>query len=340
MSPIRLRFPAVLACAAALGSAGSVRAQPRAGQGKAPAQPAGAAPSGPAPDQNLDDSARLAGGVNLYDSGQYQQCAKHFAELLNPAKPSALHDPHIIETARVYYAACLIGSNHPEQADKPLRDAIRDNPQMKTPDSTIFPQPVIDRFLQVRQKMLAYIHAQEQERIKAAQAKARKAARAERDRLERIARLKKLAAEETIVTKNSRWLAAIPFGVGQFQNRQPALGWTFLTSETLLGGTAFAMMVLESSYANQGFDPGKAAALRRNSKTAYKVLEATGWGVVGVAVLGIVQAQIAYKPEFRDGVRKRKLPKDLESVAQTPTLAPAGGPLAGGGFALGLTGRF
>jgi len=327
-------------CAAALGSARGARAQPKGpGQGDAPAgQPPADQP--PAAPEHLGDDAELARGVNLYESGQYRKCASDFAELLDSKSGRALRDVHIIQTARVYYAACLIGSGHPGKADQPLRDAIRDNPQMKPPNGTIFPQVVVDHFLQVRQSMLAYIHEQEQKRIKLAQAQAQKAEHKEKQRHERIARLKKLASEETIVTKNSRWLAAIPFGVGQFQNRQPALGWTFLTSETLLGGTAFAMMVLESSYANQGFDPGKAAALRRNSRTAYKVLEATGWGFVGVAVLGIVQAQIAYKPEFRDGVRKRKLPKDLESVAKTPTFAPAGGPLAGGGFALGLTGRF
>lgn len=347
MSSIRLRFPAALACAAALGSAGAVRAQPKppapggapAGQRDTPAGGA-AAPEQPAQPQQLGDEAELARGANLYESGKYPQCAKDFAQLLDPDNPRALRDASIKETARVYYAACLIGSGQPDKAIQPLEDAIRDNPQMKAPDSTIFPQPVIDKFLQARQQMLDYIHEQEQQRIKAAQAKAQKAEKAEKKRRERIARLKELASEETIVTKNSRWLAAIPFGVGQFQNRQSALGWTFLTSETLLAGTAFGMIALQSQYAHQAFDVGKGPALRQNSATAQKVLYATGYGFLGVAVLGIVQAQIAYKPEFRDGVRKRKLPPDLQKVSRAPTITPGGGPLAGGGFTLGVTGRF
>ena len=36
--------------------------------------------------------------------------------------------------------------------------------------------------------------------------------------------LEKLASEETVIHVNSRWLALVPFGVGQFQNRQTALG--------------------------------------------------------------------------------------------------------------------
>lgn len=309
-----------------------MRAQP-----KPPKAGAGAAP---APAQPLGDDAKLAGGVNLYDAGKYTDCAKDFAGLLNPKSPNALHDAHIIETARVYYAACLIGSGHPKRAAKPLHDAIRDNPQMKTPDSTIFPQPVIDAFLAERQKLIKYIHEQEQKRVKAAQAEAHKAEKAQKERRERIARLKKLASEETIITKNSRWLAAIPFGVGQFQNREPVLGATFLTGEVLLGGTAFGMIVLQSSYANQAFDAGKGAALKQNSAAAQKVLVASGWGFVGVAVLGIVQAEIAYKPEFNDGVRPRKLPPDLQKVAESPSIEPSAGPVAGGGFQLGLTGRF
>lgn len=342
MSSIRFRLPAALACAAALGSAGSARAQPKGpGQGTAPAgQGAAPADQPPAAPEHLGDDAELARGANLYESGQYRKCASDFAELLDPKSGRALHDSHVVQTARVYYAACLIGSGHPDKADQPLRDAIRDNPQMKPPNSTIFPQVVIDHFLQVRQSMLEYIHAQEQKRIKQAQARAQKAEQKEKQHRERVARLKQLASEETIVTKNSRWLAAIPFGVGQFQNRQPALGWTFLTSETLLVGTAAAMVVLESHYARQAFDAGKAAGLKKNSAAAYTVLNASGWGFIGVAALGIVQAQLAYEPEFRDGVRKRKLPEDLESVAQTPTVMPSGGPVASGGFQLGLSGRF
>ncbi len=278
--------------------------------------------------------------MNLYESGEYARCAKDFAVLLDPKSTRALRDPHIIETARVYYAACLIGIGQGKQAEKPLRDAIHDNPQMKPPDSTIFPQPVINKFLSVRQSQLEYIHEQEQKRIKAAQAQAQQAQKAQKERRERIARLKQLASDETVVTKNSRWLAAIPFGVGQFQNRQPALGWTFLTTETLLAGTTLAMVALQSQYAHQAFDPGKAAALKRNSKTAQTVLVASWWSFAGVAALGIVQAEIAYKPEFYDGTRKRKLPPDLEKVSRGPTIEPSAGPVAGGGFALGLTGRF
>lgn len=50
--------------------------------------------------------------------------------------------------------------------------------------------------------------------------------------------LEKLAREESLVASNSRYIATIPFGVGQFQNGDEAVGALFLVSETLLLATA------------------------------------------------------------------------------------------------------
>ena len=54
----------------------------------------------------------------------------------------------------------------------------------------------------------------------------------------RLALLEELAGTETVVERHSRWLALVPFGVGQFQNGQTADGWLFLVGEGLLGEAA------------------------------------------------------------------------------------------------------
>lgn len=292
---------------------------------------------------HLSDQAELARAAGLYEAGQYASCATQFESLLDPKNPHRLHDPAVIEKARIYYAACLIGSGHPDQADEPLKRALRANPQMKPPDNLVFPQAVIDHFLHVQDELRAEITRAEQERIKKAQQAHRKAELAEKERRARIAQLKQLASEEQIVTKNHRWLALVPFGVGQFQNREPALGWTFLVSEAALGGTALTSMVLELYYRSQAYDPTKSAAsLRQNDQAAQTVLIASSYSFLAVTAAGIVQAELAFVPEFKDGVRRRSLPKSLESAKREVhswSLAPSAAPLPGGAE-FGLVGRF
>lgn len=325
----RLRGVAVFMAAAALTAAPAVRAQ------TAPPQDAGAGP------EQVSDEAELARVTSLYEAGQYAECARQLGSLLDPKSREHLTDSSIIETARVYYAACLIGSGHPDKADEPLRKAIRDNPQMRPPDSLVFPAEVVDHFIKVRESLLTEIRKAEEERIKQAQQDAEKRRAADRDRQRRIDRLKQLAAEEHVTVKNRRWIAAIPFGVGQFQNRDTSLGWAFLSSEAVLGGTAFGALVLHTYYTSQAGDAGKKATLTSRDNAAYTVLVATGWAFVGVAAIGVVQAQLSYVPEFHE-TKKRALPAELESAsrrAQRIHVLPSAAP-APGGVSFGVTGTF
>ncbi len=124
----------------------------------------------------------------------------------------------MVESARIYHAACLIGSGQNQLADEPLRAAIRQNPQMKPPDSLVFPPQVIDRFLRVRETMFDVIRKAEDERVKQAQEQARQQEERARANALRVAGLERLAQQETVITPQTRWLALVPFGVGQFQN--------------------------------------------------------------------------------------------------------------------------
>jgi hypothetical protein len=159
--------------------------------------------------------------------------------------------------------------------------------------------------------------------------------------------LEELASEETIVSHNKRWVASIPFGVGQFQNRDYVLGTVFLTAETLLLATAITSTALQLHYNSQanggaGFTRDTPVdALNRNLETAQIVtLSATG-ALILVAAGGIVEAHLAFVPEFRDGTRPRRLPSlnqsmsTLHGLSIEPSLAPTRG-----GALFGVGGRF
>jgi hypothetical protein len=287
----------------------------------------------------LNDAAELARVVSLYEAGKYGECAGTLKHLLSSDSPHPFHEPNVIESARIYHAACLIGSGQNQLADEPLRAAIRQNPQMKPPDSLVFPPQVIDRFLRVRETMFDVIKKAEDERVKRAQeAAAQQELRAKRER-QRVAALERLAQEETVVTPRTRWLALIPFGVGQFQNQDKQLGYVFLTSEALLAAATLTTLGVETHLvlATSQLDKPDPSNDSRNKdwKTAL-VVSSYAW--LGVSLIGILEAQLSFVPEQRH-IKKRDLPPALRPQTSSLRLTPSAAPVAGGAV-LGLSGQF
>ena len=294
----------------------------------------GAVNGNPAAPPQLNDTAQLARVVSLYDAGKYGECADALHALLSEDGTRPLHDRDVIESARVYHAACLIGSGRPQLADEPLRAAIRQNPQMKPPDSLVFPPQVIDHFLRVREDMFDVIKKAEDERVRQAQEAAKKQEeRARRERL-RVAGLERLGQQETQVTPNSRLLALVPFGVGQFQNGKETLGYVFLTSEGLLAASTFTVLGIESHLVLQanrlqvnGMKP--VASTNDQLNNWYSALKYTSYAWVGVSLIGILEAELNFVPEHHV-VRKRPLPIELRPSAEAVP----------GGATFGLSGTF
>jgi tetratricopeptide (TPR) repeat protein len=318
-----------------------------AAPGNAPAAPSSSA-AAPAPsspprkrDPGLSVDAALARATAFYEAGQYAQCADAFAALLDDAGQASSIAPKAREQASVYRAACLIAIGRTDEADEAFREAIRENPQMAVPNAIMFPQPVIERFIVVRTTLLQEIQRSEEQRAYRAREAAVAARRKTEQEKARVARLEKLAAEETVIVRNQRWIAWVPFGVGQFQNRQYGAGAAFLASEVLLVGTAIGAVSIELSLHSQA-DGGKNISgdipqLNQNIETARVVgFVATG-GFLLVAGLGILQAHLAFVPEFNEGTRPRARPK---SPPSNPQVVGAGVSPLSGGAALNVIGHF
>jgi hypothetical protein len=319
-----------------LSAAGSAAAQ----TADAPAEAAQ-----PAADAELNDSAELDRISSLYRAGQYAECATQLNPLLGSGG-RALRDPQVVELARVYHAACLLGSGQPERAAEPLKAALRANRLMDPPDALVFPPPVVQLFLWVKQSMIADLRAMEDAEAKKATARAAALEKLAKAEQARVRGLEKLAAEESVVIKNRRWVALVPFGVGQFQNQNTSLGWVFFATEALLTGTALTALTIQShiqadlasvtarheSLTNAEWT--EANARLQGWQTA---LEISSYGLLGVAALGILEAQLSFEPEVRQ-TRKRELPKQLRPSKKT-ALQPSLG-VSPDGFALGVHGIF
>ncbi|HET9954446.1 MAG TPA: hypothetical protein VFQ61_08075, partial [Polyangiaceae bacterium] len=247
-----------------------------------------------------------------------------------------------VESARIYHAACLIGAGQPEKADEPLKAAIRANVQMRPPDSLVFPPPVIERFLRVRQTLYDEIKRAEARRVQEAREAAEARAARERAEAERVAELERLAAREVLVVKNRRFIAWIPFGAGQFQNGDEGLGWAFFTGELMLSATALTSLGFQTYLARE------ASQLRNEEnnqvlRTWNAALNVSSYALIGVAAIGVLQAHLAFVPEVKQE-RVHPLPERLRRPhvppAPTPvTIVPDVG-FQSDRFTLGVTGRF
>jgi hypothetical protein len=301
-------------------SVGALFSASAAAQASRPAD----AGAGKRPDDRLSDEAELARVVSLYEAGKYRECGSELERLLDPTGRAPLRQSGIVENARVYWAACLLGAGDGDAAEAPLRAAIHENPQMKPPDSLVFPQPVVQRFLKVRDSLVNEIRAAEQTRIRQAQAEARRREQTlERERA-RLRELEKLALQERIVVQNRRVLAFVPFGVGQIQNRQEALGFALMASEVLLGSLSITAVAVQSQLSVAADDlrrQGKTvneSQLNRTQNTWSTIKVLSFWSFAALALGGVLDAQLEFQPEFRE-TRPRKLPTRSTAPAANPS---------------------
>jgi hypothetical protein len=292
----------------------------------------------------LDTSAALDRARSFYQIGSYDQCAEAYAQLLpddQPPTPRAA----ALEQARTTYAACLLALGKREAADRQLRAAMKQNPLMASPDPIVFPAQVRDLFFQVKSDFLEEVQRAQDEQLR--EARLQEEAKARRALLERqrVQALERLARQETLIHRNQRWIAALPFGVGQFQNGQNVLGALFLTTEGALlaatiGGAAWQLRI--HSDAKGGRDVQDPDAINGTLTLAHNVELWAGAGFFLLAGIGILEAQLNFSEEVSLGTRERVLapprvaPKrPLSPTTPVPSVAPVQG-----GAVLGLTGHF
>jgi len=298
----------------------------------------------PSPErERLSDAGELERIISLYSGGKYEECTREVVHLLDPENKDRLRNPEVLEEARLYHATCLVMNGREKEAISPLRAALTHNPTMGTPDSLTFPPPLISLFLQVRKEFGDAIRAEEEKRLAALAEAARAAQATEQAERARVKKLEELASTEILIERGSRFVASLPFGVGQYQNGSNVLGTVFLMSETLLLGTSLAgVAVMGSQYSL--IDPrAYGSDITKNAKIARSVSIVSFYGFVAVAAGGIVEAHVNFVDEVRTE-RKRSLPKELRTPSKRangssahllPWVTPSNG-----GLELGVVGTF
>ena len=260
-----------------------------------------------ADDRSVDQAAIT------YETGRYDECVQRFQGMLRPDASNAPTTQEGRSRARMYLAACLMTLKRPAEADSEFEQLIRDNYRY-SPDRAAFSPLIFGRYLDIRERLRDEIEA----KVKADQEKEAELRRLqeERDRQEkeRQVAIEQMAREQIFTRKNSRTVALIPFGVGQFQNQQRPLGWTLLGAQAAFAATSMVTYFLKENIERQfsaSVDEREARRLRDLAVQANYL----SFGAMVVTMLGgVIHAQVTFVPEFRE-LRERPLPPPVPPLS-------------------------
>jgi len=245
-----------------------------------------------------------------YDRQNYAKAARGFESLVGGAVPRATN-PVVRLEARKYLGATYLFLGKKKAAREQFRSLLEEDPAYDI-DPVAFPEAVVQTFQEVKKEVAAERALQD----------ALDAARKKRERSEevddlirqqeRIATLEVLARSETVEKVNSRWIAALPYGIGQFQNEDRELGIMFAVTESALLAASIATFIGHNSLRDENPAPNEIERARR----VERALRIGNWVSVGALlsfyVAGVVEAEVRFKPVIRS-TRERELPEETES---------------------------
>ena len=249
-----------------------------------------------------------------YDSLNYELAADLFRGLL--ANASATDTRPLVLESRKYLGAALLFLGRSADAEQQFELLLQAEPGYVL-DPLTFPEEVNRRFDAVRKRLeharteAARIKAEA--RVQAEQEQREAQAEASEEQKEKTKRLIELASVERVEVQRSRWIAMMPFGIGQFQNQHESLGLVLAVSEGILLGAAVTSYFLHESLRDE--DPrDEVLDDARLAEAGFRYSNRISLGLfAAVAVAGIVDAQIRFKPTLTYE-RRRPLPKNLEEL--------------------------
>ena len=244
-----------------------------------------------------------------YDRQNYAKAARGLESLVGGVVPRATN-PVVRLEARKYLGATYLFLGKNEPAREQFQLLLEEDLDYEI-DPVAFPEAVVQTFQEVKKEATA----------ERAREDALEAARRQRERSDevedlirqqqRIEELEKLTAVETVEKVNSRWIAALPLGIGQFQNEDRQLGIMFAVTESAFLAASIATFIGHNSLR----DENPAASEIERARRVERALRIGNWVSVAAflsfAVAGVVEAEVRFKPVIRTS-RKRQTTEDIE----------------------------
>jgi hypothetical protein len=282
---------------------------------------------------HADEPGDIEKAYAAYASRSYDEAESRLRALLN-VKPGAPKDPDRIADVRMVLAAVFLAEGKKDEAEALLETLLLEKPDYQADPLRVSLQ-ALDALVDARHRLADKLLAMQNRMVKEAQ----KAEAEKEQAATRLETMRRLASERIVVERHSRLEAALPFGVGQFQNRQTSLGVAFLAGESLLlvgSSIGFGLTLYNESLAYQALQQhaGTAQGYQARAEEAAVVGNIFAAGLAISVVGGIVQAQIAFVPQHVH-LEHRPLPPSVASAASPVSIAPVISP-----GAIGLVGRF
>ncbi|MEM1417418.1 MAG: hypothetical protein AAGH15_21145 [Myxococcota bacterium] len=274
------------------------------------------------------DEGSFFDGRAAYRDGDYPRAVALFEDFLLPVPAS--NDAVLVCQARKYLIAGYVLVRQENAAREEARRLLTEEACRESPlDRTSFPEAVVVLYDEVK----AAVEVEEREaaaRREAVQREERERQVAEQARVETIRELIEVATTETVEERNSRWVALLPFGIGQIRNGHRRAGLFFAITEGLLAGATLGTFLAHQYYANEvnefqnaleanperlpEFRGARLDQLERRFRVSNQVL----WATTGaVMIAGVIDAQVRYVP-VRTETRRRPLPRSLREVGEDP----------------------
>lgn len=217
---------------------------------------------------------RFIEAENTFRFQDYKGAADALYSLLYP--DVLLDNPDMVLKAREYLGACYFWLGNEKRMEEEFTALLVQAPAYQL-DPFYYPASIIEKFEQVRGKLLA-MHIIEPDKPKVEKAEEKPC----------------VMAKETKVLR-PLGIAFIPFGVGQFYNKQKVKGSLVLVLEVLtLGGNIASFVAQERLKGADGFySPEDARVARRLRIAQYASLGA----FVALLIYGTVDAALTMKRE-------------------------------------------
>lgn len=256
-----------------------------------------------------DDLTDFDHARSLYVKRNYSGAAAALKALVGTDPPRVTERLLILES-RKYLAASLLFLGQRDEARAQFRLLLAMEP-FYTLDPLAFPTEVVNLFERVKSDLevqLAEARIEQERQREELQRLAQERAEHERKSL---AQLYELAQQSQTVQRNSRWIATIPFGVGQFQNGHKSFGMALAVLEGLAVAGSIATYIGHEQVADDRPDRGNVAEKQRE-EAIWRTSNNVSFGVfAALALIGIIDAHVRFVPG-RTSDRRRPLPPELK----------------------------
>jgi hypothetical protein len=266
-------------------------------------------PCARAPLVHADDLSEFETARSRYDRHDYARAVDAFRKLVGSDPPRIANALLVLES-RKYYAASLLFVGAGAEARKQFRKLLEQEPDYAL-DPLAFPTEVVALFDEVKEAMRRDLDSRREAELTQQREAARQAETAEQLRRHNLERLRRLAEERVVERENSRWIATVPFGVGQFQNGHRGLGVALAMAEGLAAATSVFTFVGHQALADQPPSPSDVDEFNDEQRRWVTANVVSFTAFAALALVGIVDAHLRFVPG-KVTTTPRPLPSDLD----------------------------